>query len=119
MLIGLPRESRLLTLLLTVIWAAPLRADFVPVTLTGTSYNQDLVVEKTAPAPVLSGGYTTASMDSGIGNSATSWYEQGYNSASPATGLPPAGATFTHQSAANHRYTMAPSYAANNAILLD
>src|SRR3954466_8246733 len=94
-------------------------ADFVPIALTSASYNEDMFVEKTAPAPVVAGGYTTASMDSGLGNSATSWYEQGYNGANPTTGLPPAGATFTHQSAANHRYTMAASYATNNAVLLD
>ncbi|HEX3717517.1 MAG TPA: glycoside hydrolase family 76 protein [Verrucomicrobiae bacterium] len=83
------------------------------------SYNQDVVVENTAPAPVIPGGYTTASMDSGIGNSGTSWYEKGYNSAVPTTGLPPAGSTFTSQTSSTHFYTMAPSYTANNAILLD
>src|SRR5256885_7959190 len=97
----------------------PAHADFLPIALTSASYNQDIVVEKTAPAPVVPGGYTTASMDSGLGNSATSWYEQGYNAASPATGLPPAGSTFTHQSASGHRYIMAPNYSANNAVLLD
>src|SRR5262245_28274399 len=98
MFIGLPRESPLFALVLTATWAVSLRADFVPVALTSTSYNQDMVVERTAPAPIIPGGYTTASMDSGIGNSATSWYEQGYNSVAPATGLPSAGTTFTHQS---------------------
>src|SRR5205823_1595634 len=107
MLIRLPIQSRRLCLALILGFTFPLRADFAPIGLTSTSYNQDMVVEKTAPAPIVPGGYTTASMDSGLGNSATSWYEQGYNSVSPATGLPPAGSTFTHQSAANHRYTMA------------
>ncbi len=94
-------------------------AAFVPIALTAASYNQDIVVENTAPPPVVSGGYTTASMDSGMGNSGTSWYEQGYDTAAPTTGLPHAGATFTGQSSATHRYTMAPSYQSNNAILLD
>ena len=94
-------------------------AGFAPIPLTGASYNQDMVVENTAPRPVISGGYTTASMDNGIANSAYSWYEQGYNSANPSTGLPTAGSTFTHQNAPNHQYTMAPSYTANNAVLLD
>jgi predicted alpha-1,6-mannanase (GH76 family) len=78
-----------------------------------------MVVENTAPAPVLAGGYTTASMDSGTGNSATTWYELGYNTANPTTGLPLAGSTFTHQNAPDHQYRMAPSYQTSNAVLLD
>ena len=105
---------------LVILWlGGGVRADFVPITLTASSYNQDMVVEKTAPAPVVSGGYTTASMDAGLGNSATSWYEQGFNTANPATGLPPAGTTFTHQSASDHQYRMAASYRSNNAVVLD
>src|ERR1051325_5852426 len=95
------------------------RADFVPIALTPASYNQDLIVERTAPAPVVAGGYTTASMDNGVANSAYSWYEQGYNAANPATGLPLAASLFTHQNAPDHQYRMAPSYASNNAVLLD
>lgn len=101
--------------------AAPwfVRAAFSPIPLTPSSYNQDVIVENTAPAPVIAGGYTTASMDSGTANTANSWYEQGYNTANPATGLPRAGSTFSHQSLPSHQYAMAPSYAAKNAILLD
>jgi predicted alpha-1,6-mannanase (GH76 family) len=95
------------------------RADFAPILLTSASYNQDMVVEKTAPAPVISGGYTTASMDNGTANTVYGWYEQGYNSTNLTSGLPPAGTTFTHQSAADHQYSMAPTYTANNAVLLD
>jgi hypothetical protein len=80
-----------------------------------TAIMMSLVTATTA----LAAGYTTASMDSGTGNSDTSWYEQGYNTANPATGLPRAGSTFTHQNATNHQYTMAPSYRSNNAVLLD
>src|SRR5262249_50746773 len=87
------------------------RADIVPIALTSGSYNQDVVVENTAPAPVIAEGYSTASMDNGVANSGFSWYEQGYNAANPATGLPPAGTIFTHQNAADHQYRMAPSYA--------
>jgi hypothetical protein len=95
------------------------RAGFSPLVLTSGSYNQDMVVEATAPAPVISQGYTSASMDNGVGNSGTSWYEVGYNSADPATGLTNAGAVFSSPSLANHQYRMAPSYTANNAVLLD
>ena len=95
------------------------RADFAPIPLTSGSFNQDVVVENSASAPVIAGGYTTASMDSGIANNSTSWYEQGYNNTNLTSGLPPAGATFNHQSLANHQYRMAPSYSSNNAMLLD
>lgn len=95
------------------------RADFAPIALTSGSYNQDVVVENSAPAPVIANGYTTASMDNGVANTQYSWYEQGYNTANPTTGLPPAGSLFTHQSASDHQYRMAPSYASNNAVLLD
>ena len=94
-------------------------ADFAPIALTSSSYNQDVIVENTAPAPVLVGGYTTASMDNGVANTAFSWYEQGYNTANPTTGLPQPGSIFTSQSAADHQYQMAPSYVSNNAVLLD
>jgi predicted alpha-1,6-mannanase (GH76 family) len=95
------------------------RAGFVPLPLTTGSYNQDVVVEATAPAPVIAGGYTMASMDAGLSNSGYSWYEQGYNTANPTTGLPPAGSTFTSQTLPDHQFTLAASYAANNALLLD
>ncbi len=104
---------------LALAFASAARAGFAPIALTSGSYNQDMVVESTAPAPVVAGGYTTASMDAGIGNSGTSWYEVGYDSAAPTTGLPAAGSTFTSQTSSAYRYTMAPSYKANNAILLD
>jgi predicted alpha-1,6-mannanase (GH76 family) len=97
----------------------PTQAGIAPIVLTSASYNQDVVVENTAPAPVIPGGYTTASMDNGIGNTGNSWYEEGYDSAAPGTGLPKAGSTFTSQSSSVHRYTMAPSYKTNNAVMLD
>src|SRR5258708_16093148 len=112
-------RAGMLWLGMTVLLIGVARADFVPIALTSSSYNQDVVVENTAPAPVIAGGYTTASMDNGVANTGFSWYEQGYNTANPATGLPLAGAIFTHPNAADHQYRMAPSYASNNAVLLD
>jgi predicted alpha-1,6-mannanase (GH76 family) len=109
----------ILLALVTIFFTTPTHADLNPIPLTPGSFNYDVVVENTAPAPVIGGGYTTASMDSGTGNNATSWYEQGYNTANPTTGLPIAGTVFTHQNAPDHQYRMAPSYAANNAVLLD
>jgi predicted alpha-1,6-mannanase (GH76 family) len=111
--------SKLLSLMPALLLTQGARADFAPIILTSGSFNQDVVVERTAPAPIVGGAYTTASMDSGIGNTATSWYEQGYNTTNLTSGLPPAGSTFIHQSAPDHQYTMAPNYTANNAVLLD
>ena len=113
------RRSVFVSGVLITLLPAIARGGFAPIVLTGSSYNQDIVVENSAPAPVIAGAYTTASMDSGVGNTSDSWYEQGYNAANPATGLPPAGSSFTSQSAANHQYRMAGSYSANNAVLLD
>jgi len=100
-------------------FAPGLRADFNVLLLTPASFNADVVVESTAPAPLTPSGYTTASMDNGTANSATSWYELGYNTSAPTTGLPAAGSTFTSASASDHQYRMAPSYTANNAVMLD
>jgi predicted alpha-1,6-mannanase (GH76 family) len=104
-------------LLLTA--ALPSKADFTPIPLQPGSFNADIIVERTAPAPLVPGAYTTASMDTGTGNTGFSWYEQGYYSAAATTGLPHPGTTFVDQSALDHSFTMAPSYTANNAILLD
>lgn len=90
-----------------------------PIPLKSGSYNRDVVVENTAPPPPLAGAYTTASMDDGTANNGKSWYEVGYNTASPTTGVPAAGSTFVSASYADHQYRMAPSYAANNAVLID
>ncbi|HUS37694.1 MAG TPA: hypothetical protein VM680_20260 [Verrucomicrobiae bacterium] len=94
-----------------------LHAQFAPLTLTPESYNQDIIVEKTAlgfPAAA-----TTASLDGGTNNTGFSYYEQGFNIDNPATGLPTAGSTFTSESLADHSYTMAADYTAPNAILIN
>ncbi|HWD92089.1 MAG TPA: glycoside hydrolase family 76 protein [Verrucomicrobiae bacterium] len=105
--------------LVSVLETTSALAGFSPIPLTSGSFNQDMIVESSAPQPVVAGGYTTASMDAGAANNGTSWYEQGYNTASPTTGLPHPGATFTSQSLANHQYALAPSFTTNNALLLD
>ncbi|HEV2438030.1 MAG TPA: glycoside hydrolase family 76 protein, partial [Verrucomicrobiae bacterium] len=93
-------------------------AGFAPIPLTAGSYNEDMVVERTAP-PAPDGTYTTASMDAGTANTANGWYEQGYDAAAPATGLPPAGSSFTNPASSDHVYTLAPSYSANNVAMVD
>jgi hypothetical protein len=89
---------------------------FNPITVTG--YNEDMIVEAGAQV-FTSDGYTTASVDNGIGNSGYCWYEQGYSTTpwtAPGSGVPPAGSTFTNQSASSHVFTMAPSYTAVNDV---
>ena len=101
------------------------QAAFTPIPLDPGSFNQDVVVDRNGPAPVIPGGATTASMDGGIGNNGDTWNEQGYFSQDAAVGLPAAGSTIqalcdaTNTPASSHRFTFAPSYTANNAILLD
>ncbi|MGH7942185.1 MAG: hypothetical protein ACREFR_14050, partial [Limisphaerales bacterium] len=91
---------------------------FTPIRLASGSYNEDMVVESNAPA-VPNGNYTTASMDNGTANTGNGWYAQGYNRAAPATGLPPPGSTITNAFSSDHAYTLAPSYTANNAAMVD
>lgn len=91
---------------------------FSPIALTPGSYNEDMVIEAGAPG-VPTGGYTSASMDEGTGNTGNGWYQAGYDAAAPATGLPAPGSTLTNQAASDHVFTLAPSYTANNAALVD
>ena len=93
-----------------------LAADYDPIPLTPGSFNQDIVVENTAPGPV--GQSTQATMDGGTNNTGRTYYEIGYNTLSPTTGIPAPGTPFNHQSIADHTYTMAPSYTEPNAILI-
>jgi predicted alpha-1,6-mannanase (GH76 family) len=93
------------------------QAGFSPIALSAGSFDQDMIVERTAPH--VSTAATTASMDAGTGNTGDSYYERGYNTAAPATGVPLAGSTFVSQALPDHSYTMAPSFIANNAVLID
>ncbi len=104
---------------LALVCAGLARADFNPLPITTESYNYDVVVEKGAAVPVIPGGYSTASMDGGINNNSTTWNEKGYFTANPDVGLPPAGTLWTSVSQADHQYQFAPSYTANNAIMVD
>lgn len=88
-----------------------------PIRVSG--YNADVVVEASSTKPDVLSGATTASMDDGTANVGNTWYEQGYYPPQPGTGLPPAGSEVTSVSAPDHRYILAPSYAANNVVLLD
>src|SRR5215831_3872091 len=105
------------SILIAITIASSAQAGYEPIRLTSDSYNHDVIVEKTAPTPVVP--VTTASMDNGTANIGFSWFERGYNSDWPATGIPEAGSVLTSDAAADHRYQFAPSYKTNNVILID
>src|SRR5690349_14249228 len=112
-------KSKLLYLGL-ILTASSARADFDPIPIRQGSYNAAVIVENTV-GPVSIIRHTRASMDAGTNNTGFTWYEIGFNTNSAATlttGLPLAESTFTHQTFADHSYTMAPSYTAPNAVLI-
>lgn len=90
-----------------------------PIALASDSYNRDVVVERTAPLPPTPGAYTTASMETGAANTSWSWYEVGYNTGAPTTGLPAANTLFASATYLDHLFRMAPNYTANNVLLLN
>jgi hypothetical protein len=102
---------------LLIVLAAPVRGDFVPIALTPDTFNQDMIVERTAPAPLLPA--STASMEAGFANTGTTFYERGYVPDYPSTGLYPAGSIISSQLRGDYAYQLAPNYRSNNAILLD
>ncbi len=89
---------------------------FSPIAVAG--FNQNMVI----PAGASQTGATstiTASMDSGTANLANNvWYEKGYNTAAPATGLPASGSTFTSQNDSLHTFKMQSYTGSGDAILL-
>ena len=92
---------------------------FSPIAMSG--YNEDMIVESNiyvlpTPTPL---NATTATMGNGTNDTSVTWYQQGYDTAAPGTGLPAAGSTITSASDPTVSYTFAPSYATNNAMLID
>ncbi len=92
-------------------------AQFTPILLAPESFNHDIVVERTAPAPIVA--VTTASVETGLTNTGYTWFEKGYNADWPATGLPAAGSIITSDLATDREYQFAPDYRTNNAVLID
>ncbi|HWQ90191.1 MAG TPA: immunoglobulin domain-containing protein [Clostridia bacterium] len=91
---------------------------FSPLTVNG--FNADIVVE--ASRKLWTAGLftaTTATMDEGTNNIAYTWYERGWYTNFPSTGLPQAGSTFTSLSNPDRSYTMAATYAGPNAVLIN
>lgn len=92
-------------------------AAFNPIPIQTSSYNADLIVESNA-TPVLR-AVTTATLDNGTNNTASTWYEIGYDTANPTFGLPLAGSVVTARDNANYSFQMPPTYAGPNGILID
>src|SRR6266498_1606128 len=113
---SLSRQTALF-LLATTFLSGICRGDFVPIVLTSDSFNQDVVVEKTAPPPIVP--VTTASMETGVTNTGFGWYERGYNLLSPGTGLGSPAWVIVSDALPDHMYQFAPSYKTNNAVLID
>jgi opacity protein-like surface antigen len=68
---------------------------YTPVTLAPSSFNADVVVEKTAAPPIEN--YVTASLDGGTNLTGNGWFEQGYYPSVATWGLPPHGTMFAAQ----------------------
>jgi hypothetical protein len=92
-------------------------ADFIPIPLTPDTFTHDVVIERTAPPPLVP--VTSASMDTGTNNTGYGWFERGYNVDYPTTGLPVAGSIYTSELDWEHSFQFAPSYRSNNAVLVD
>lgn len=96
---------------------------FNPVPVAG--FNHDAVVEADGPPTTGTGvadagvltNSITVSMDGGIAETGSTWYEQGYYAAFPTTGLPAAGSTIKSASY-DAVYDLPPSYAGNCSIFL-
>src|SRR6516162_5392799 len=85
--------TRLASVGLLLTCATVAHAGFTPISINTNSYNQDVVVEATAPMPLNDQGLT-ATMDAGTNRSGNTFYEVGYNlnftptNSDIATGLP-------------------------------
>jgi hypothetical protein len=84
---------------------------YTPVSVTG--FNQAMIVPANGvPTQV------TATMDAGTAKTGATYYEMGWNTGAPTTGLPASGSIFTSQNDPNHTFQM-QSYAGNDALLID
>ena len=92
-------------------------AAYTPIPLQTSSYNADVIVESNA-TPALR-CVTTATLDNGTNNTASTWYEIGYDTANPSFGLPAANSVVVARDNANYSFKMPPTYAGPNGILID
>ena len=107
----------------TMIFAISGSTDFgasFPAPIAFTGYNADGVVEATQvnpPLPLRTA--TTVSMDGGTNNTGNTWYEAGWYTNMPNSGLPAAGSTIDSIGLPDHHYQLPPSWTANNAVYVD
>lgn len=109
--------TKMKTLLTTVglAFVSAAIADFAPIALSPSSFNHDVVVEAAAPRALNEGFNVT--MDGGTNKNGNTWYERGYNTAAPTSGLPLAG-SFVTNGTADHVFQMPPDYHVNNVIMV-
>jgi hypothetical protein len=88
---------------------------FTPVVTTG--WNQAMVVPNTAPLTNAVAAIT-ATMDTGLAKTYSTFFEKGYDPSAPNDGLPLSGSTFYSEHDANHVFAM-QSYSAKDAMLVD
>jgi hypothetical protein len=86
-------------------------AQLAPVPISG--YNADVIVEVGAPTNLHDA--VTATMDAGALETGDTWYQLGYNTAAPTTGLP---VGVVPSQTGNGTFTIRPA-AGNNAVLLN
>ena len=83
-----------------------------------TGYNQKMIVPQGASTSTPYDSIT-ASMDQGTTLGGAAFYEQGYNSGAPRSGMPHPGTPFVSANDPNHVFQLASDYSANDALLLD
>ena len=114
-------KTRLILLGLALASASLTRADFVPIPISPSSFNQDPVIEATAPRSI--NDAVTISLDGGTNKTGNVLYEVGYNLNAPATGLPAHNslvvvANNVASPARGYTFRMAPDYHANNVLFI-
>jgi hypothetical protein len=91
---------------------------YTPIALTASSFNQGMIIPKTAPINGAASSIT-ATMDNGTAKTGATFYETGYDPTNTlGTGVPASGSVFVSQADANHTFQM-QSYAGYDALLLD
>ena len=100
--------------------AAVARADYWPIAIDTNSYNSDTVIEAdTCYTPLVPNRFTTATLRTdGANDNNGVLFEVGLLPYNPTFGVPAPGSLLVSASDPTHVYQMAPSYTADNAIVL-